>query len=114
MATRNPQNPMWRRAFDAVEEPARKRLEAAVGTAEFARVMMMALQTWTMVGKTGRAASTRLLHLANLPAHADLRRLSRQLGALEGKVDKIAAELELLQRRLDGSTSKAQAMRKTR
>jgi hypothetical protein len=114
MTMRNPQNPMWRRAFDAVEEPARKRLEAAVGTAEFARVMMAALQAWTVLGKTGRAASTRLLHLANLPAHADLRRLSRQLGALEGKVDKIGAEFELLQRRLDGSTSGIRATRKTR
>jgi len=105
---------MWRRAFDAVEEPARKRLEAAVGTQEFARVAMMLLSAWTTVGKTSRAASTRVLHLANIPAYADLRRLSRQLGALEGKADKIIAELEQLNRRLDGATPKIQGTRRTR
>jgi len=111
MEKKIPQNPMWRRAFDAVEQPARQRLEAAVGTQEFARVAMMLLSAWTTVGKTSRAASTRLLHMANIPAHADLRRLSRQLGALEGKVDKIVADLEQLNRRLDGSTPR---MRRTR
>jgi len=102
---------MWRRAFDAVEQPARQRIEAAVGTPEFARVAMTLLSAWTSVGKTSRAASTRLLHMANIPAHADLRRLSRQLGALEGKVDKLVADLEELNRRLDGSTPR---VRKTR
>ena len=110
----NPQNPMWRRAFDAVEAPARKRLEAAVGTNEFAQVMMTLLSAWTTVGKTGRAASARLLHLANLPAHADLRRLSRQLGALEGKVDKLAADLEQVSRRLDGTSPRAERFRRGR
>jgi hypothetical protein len=95
--------PLWRRAFDALEQPARKRAEALAGTAEFASVLLTLFQAWTAVTKTGRAASTRLLHLANLPAHADLRRLSRQVGALEGKVEKIAAELSELTRRLDGA-----------
>jgi len=111
MDKRTPQNPMWRRAFDAVEQPARQRIEAAVGTQEFARVAMTLLSAWTAVGKTSRAASTRVLHLANIPAHADLRRLSRQLGALEGKVDKIMAELEQLNRRLDGATTRVRRTR---
>ena len=114
MEKRIPQNPMWRRAFDADEEPARKRIEAAVGTQEFARVAMTLLSAWTTVGKTSRRASTGLLHLANIPAHADLRRLSRQLGALEGKVDKIIADLEQLNRRLDGATPKIQGTHGTR
>lgn len=105
---------MWRRAFDAVEAPARRRLEAAVGTNEFAQVMMTLLSGWTKVGKTGRAASTRLLYLANLPAHADLRRVSRQLGALEGKVDKLGSELEQLKRRLDGTSPRAERFRRGR
>ena len=111
MANQPPQNPMWRRAFDAVEQPARQRLEAAVGTQEFARVAMMLLSAWTTVGKTGRAATTRMLHVANIPAYTDLRRISRQLGALEGKVDKLVADLEELNRRLDGSSPR---VRKTR
>ncbi len=110
-AMQTPQNPMWRRAFDAVEQPARKRLEAAVGTPEFARVALTVLSLWTTVGKTGRAATTRLLHLANLPAHADLRRLSRQIGALEGKIDKLAADVAQLARRLDGGVPR---IRRTR
>ena len=111
MAKQPPQNPMWRRAFDAVEQPARQKIEAAVGTQEFARVAMTLLSAWTTVGKTGRAATTRMLHVANIPAYTDLRRISRQLGALEGKVDKLAADLEELNRRLDGSSPR---VRKTR
>ena len=111
MTKQPPQNPMWRRAFDAVEQPARQKIEAAVGTQEFARVAMTLLSAWTTVGKTGRAATTRMLHVANIPAYTDLRRISRQLGALEGKVDKLAADLEELNRRLDGSTPR---VRKTR
>ena len=114
MEKKIPQNPMWRRAFDAVEQPARQRLEAAVGTQEFASVAMMLLSAWTTVGKTSRAASTRLLHMANIPAHADLRRISRQLGSIEGKIDKLAADLDQLQRRVDGVTPKLSGARKTR
>ncbi|MGH7804902.1 MAG: hypothetical protein ACREQJ_11185, partial [Candidatus Binatia bacterium] len=47
------------------------------------------------------AASTTLLHLANLPAHADFRRLARQVGALEAKLEKLAADLERLGEKLD-------------
>lgn len=101
------QQPRWRRAFDSMEEPLRKRLEAAAGSAEFARVLLLLLEGWTAVGKTTRAASTRLLHVANLPAYADLRRLSRQLGALESRVEKIATNLERLSDRLDGSGPRA-------
>jgi hypothetical protein len=111
MAPPTSQKPLWRRAFDALEQPARKRIEAAVGTAEFASVLMIALQAWTAIGKTSRNASTRVLHLANLPAHADLRRLSRQVGALEAKVDKLAADLAQIARRFDGATPRVRKVR---
>jgi hypothetical protein len=58
------------------------------------------------VRRSARGTSTFLLHLANLPAHADLRRLSRQLGALENKVEKLAAEVDRVARSLEPRPAK--------
>jgi hypothetical protein len=99
-----PPPPLWRQAFDALEEPLRKRAEAMASTEEFGRVLMTAFTTWTSVSRTVRSTSTTLLHLANLPAHADFRRLARQVGALEAKLEKLAAELERLGDRLERET----------
>jgi hypothetical protein len=96
-------NPLWRKAFDAVERPLRDRVETVAGTQEFGRALMLAFGAWTTVGRTARGASTYLLHLGNLPAHADLRRLARQLGALENKVDKLTADLERIEGLLERS-----------
>ena len=96
------EEPQWRRAFDALEEPLRKRAEALAGTEEFSRALLAAFGAWTSVARGARSASTSLLHSANLPAHADLRRLARQLGALEGKLDTLAAAVDRLSERIDG------------
>jgi hypothetical protein len=93
-------NPLWRRTFDAVEKPLRERAEALAGTEEFGRALLIAFGAWTTARRAARGTSTWLLHLANLPAHADLRRLSRQVGALENKVDRLSAELERIAARL--------------
>ena len=94
-------NPRWREAFDSVERPLRERVEAIAGTEEFGRILVAAFGVWTTVRRATRGASTYLLHSANLPAHADFRRLARQLGALENKVDRLAADLERVERLLD-------------
>ena len=94
-------NPLWRQAFDAFEKPLRERAEALAGTEEFSRALMLAFSAWTTARKTARGASTYVLHLANLPAHADLRRLARQLGALENKVETLAAEVDRLARLIE-------------
>lgn len=96
-----PTDPLWRHAFDALEKPLRDRAEALAGTEEFSRALMAAFGVLTAARRGVRAASTKTLHLANLPAHADLRRLSRQLGTLENKVDKLASDLERVVRLLD-------------
>lgn len=95
------EEPQWRRAFDALEEPLRKRAEALAGTEEFSRVLLTAFGAWTSVARGARAASTSLLHSANLPAHADLRRLARQIGALEAKIEALDTALERLTERID-------------
>ena len=94
-------NPLWRQAFDAVEQPLRRRAEAVAGTEEFSRVLMTAFGVWTSARRGVLGASTTLLHLANLPAYADLRRLRRQLGHLENRIEKLDADLDRLARRID-------------
>lgn len=90
-----------RQVFDSVEEPLRQRVEAFASTEEYSRALLAAFGTWTMVARGARSLLGGLLHLANLPAHQDMRRLARQLGGLEGKVDHIAAELDRISSRLD-------------
>jgi hypothetical protein len=96
-----PTNPRWRQAFDAVEKPLRERAEAITGTEEFSRALMLLFGAATTVRRSARGASTYLLHLANLPAHADLRRLARQVGALENKVESLTAGLDRVTRLLE-------------
>ena len=105
--------PLWRQAFDSVEMPLRKRAEELASTEEFGRVLIAAFGAWTTVSRGMRSASTTALHMANLPAHADLRRLARQLGALEAKLEKLSAEVERLGDRLD-ATSDSHERRQTR
>jgi hypothetical protein len=96
-----PTNPRWRQAFDAVEKPLRERAEAIAGTEEFSRALMLLFGAVTTARRSARGASTYLLHLANLPAHADLRRLARQVGTLENKVEHLAAEVDRVARLLE-------------
>lgn len=90
-----------RQMFDAVEEPLRKKAEALTATEEFSRALFTALGAWSTVTRSARAVSSGVLHMANVPAYGDVRRLSRQVGALEAKIDKLASELERLASRLD-------------
>ena len=92
---------MLRQAFDSLEEPLRKRAEELAASREYGRTLYAALGVWAALARGSRRASTGLLHLVNLPAHADLRRLARQLGALEAKIEGVSLELERLSRRLD-------------
>jgi hypothetical protein len=93
--------PRWRQAFDALEEPLRKRAEELAGTEEFGRVLTVAFGAWTAITRNARGASATLLHLANLPAHTDFRRLARQVGSLENKIEKLAADVDRIGRRVE-------------
>lgn len=93
--------PLWRRAFDAVEIPLRERAESAASTAEFAQALLMLFSVTTTLGKAARSTSSRLWHVANLPSYSDLRRVFRQLGALENRLDRLTVEVERLAQRFD-------------
>jgi hypothetical protein len=98
--------PLWRKAFDAVEVPLRVRAESAASTAEFAQALLMLFQVSTTLGKAARSTSSRLWHVANLPSYSDMRRLFRQIGALENRLDRMNVEIERLARRLDELSAK--------
>lgn len=100
------QPPLWRRAFDAVEVPLRVHAESASSTAEFTQAMLTLFQVSTSLGKAARSTSSRLWHVANLPSYSDLRRLFRQVGALENRLDRMNLEIERLARRLDERPAK--------
>ncbi len=93
--------PLWRRAFDAIEVPLRVRAESTASTAEFAQTLLTLFQVTTVMGRAARSTSSRLWHVGNLPSYSDMRRLFRQLGAIENRLDRMSVEIERLARRLD-------------
>ena len=85
--------PLWRRAFDKIENPTGRRLESAVRSSGFALVLTEALRLERSAARRARATSTGILHLFDLPAHSDLVALSRRLARLEAEIRSRQTEL---------------------
>ncbi len=78
--------PLWRKGFDAVDRRIATPLEAATRSDAFGDALTVA---WRLRGRAQREVekqSRRALHLVNLPAATDVRRLSEQVAALRREV----------------------------
>ena len=86
-------SPAWRRAFDSVERRVASPLESATSSPDF----QVAAQTLRSAGRAiGRPINGVVawgLHLAGLPAHADMRALTRQLGDVQRELLAIRRDL---------------------
>jgi hypothetical protein len=85
--------PSLRDAYDAVERQVAPRAEALTHTEQAALVSALALRLRRDVGLRVDALSAQILHLANLPAGTDIKRLRRQIGDLDREVRKLRLEL---------------------
>lgn len=93
--------PVWRQMFDAFEKPMREYGSAVTNSPDFSEMMMNLSQNWSSLNEKTKESIAKLMHFSNLPAHSDLTKLSRQVGALTGKVETIAARLEEMGETLD-------------
>jgi hypothetical protein len=78
--------PGWRKAFDAVERRVAGPVESGVRTDAFNDAMTVVFRTRRGLQRTVERQMRHALHLANLPAATDVKRLSEQVAALHHEV----------------------------
>ena len=96
--------PLWRQAFDAVEQRVTPRAEELVRTETFAVGAALTRRAVTVARDTARGATTRFWHLLDLPAGTDVNRLRAQVGALDREVRRLTLHLENERRRTTEET----------
>jgi hypothetical protein len=82
--------PAWRRAFDKLERTVGEPLEDAVASQRYVDLVVKATKAQLAFNRIVKRAVddqiARALHLFNVPAYSDMRRLSRQLTTLTAEV----------------------------
>jgi hypothetical protein len=86
--------PLWVRAVHRLERAIGEPIEAAVRTETYFDLMTKATRTTKTVKRTVAGASTRGLHLLNLPAGTDVRRLREQLARMERRLNQLSEQVE--------------------
>jgi len=89
-----PERPLWRQVFDAVDRRVAGPVEAGARSDVFADALALAWRVQRRLRREAERQSARALHLLNLPAAADVRRLSRQVAALQREVRELSRERE--------------------
>jgi hypothetical protein len=85
--------PLWLRAVLRVERAIGEPVEAAVRTDTYFDLVTRVSRTAKTAKRTVGGASTRVLHLANLPAGSDMRRLREQLSRMERRINQLTEEI---------------------
>jgi hypothetical protein len=88
--------PKWRRVFDSAERRIGKPLENLVASPRYVDVALLGRRLRGTVTDALERPSAAVLHLFNLPALRDLRRLTHQVAALTNEVRQLAAGIEEL------------------
>jgi hypothetical protein len=96
------QRPVWRQVFDAIEQAVAPGLENAVRSDPFADFATVVTRLRSGVGRRAEQASRRALHLWNLPAGSDIKRVSDQIASLERRVRELSKRLEDLAEGIEG------------
>jgi hypothetical protein len=86
--------PLWRMAFDAAERCIAIPLESVVRSDLFFDVLAVSTRARRGAFVRTERLSRRALHLVNLPAGSDMRRLGDQVARLERRVVALSKQLE--------------------
>ena len=93
--------PLWLRAVYKVERAVGTRVEAAVRSDAYFDLVAESQRRQKQVRALAEGLSRRCLHLVNLPAGSDVRRLREQLGRMDRRllsIQKELAELDAVER----------------
>lgn len=89
--------PLWLRAVYRLERAIGEPLESALHSDTYFDVVSELLRVRRVYGRRVEGVSGRLLHLLNLPAGSDIRRVREQLGRVERRLAQLSRELEDLE-----------------
>lgn len=85
--------PLWLKAVYKLERAVGERVEAAVRSDTYFDLVATTQRRQRQVRALAEGASRRCLHLLNLPAGSDMRRLREQLGRMDRRLSAIQKEL---------------------
>lgn len=85
--------PSIRQVYGVFEQRITPVVETVVHSEQFGDATAVVGKLRKFIGKSIENTTTDLLHLANLPAGSDIKRLRRQIGALDYEVRKLRLEL---------------------
>jgi len=89
--------PLWLRVVLKVERTVGEPIEAAVRSDTYFDLVSTTTRVRRKVGGAAEGVSRRCLHLLNLPAGSDIRRLRQQLARMERRLNELShnvAELD--------------------
>ncbi len=89
-----PAAPLWLRAVYRLERAIGEPLEAALHSDTYFDLITEIMRVRSSTGRTLEGVSRRMLHLLNLPAGSDIRRVREQLASVERRLAAISKELD--------------------
>jgi len=85
--------PLWLRVVLKVERTVGEPIEAAVHSDAYFDLVSTTTRVRRKVGGAAEGVSRRCLHLLNLPAGSDIRRLRQQLARMERRLNELSHEV---------------------
>lgn len=88
--------PLWLQAVHRLERAVGEPIESAVRTDTYFDLVTKATRATKRARRTVVGTSTRVLHLFNLPADSDVRRMREQLARMERRLNQLSDDVSEL------------------
>jgi hypothetical protein len=86
--------PLWLRAVHRIERAVGEPVEAGVRTETYFNLMTTTMRTTKTAKRAVTGVSTRALHLLNLPAGTDVKRMREQMARMERRLNQLSEHVE--------------------
>jgi uncharacterized coiled-coil protein SlyX len=94
MSERKPRGPLWLRAVHRLERAVGEPVEAALHSDAYFDLVAEILRARGRTERALESLSRRVLHLVNLPAGSDIRRVREQLARMERRLVELSEDLD--------------------
>jgi hypothetical protein len=105
--------PLWLKAIYRVERTIGERVESAVRSDTYFDAISSVTRNYARTRRLAEGVSRECLHLLNLPAGSDIRRVREQLARMDRRLARITKEIADLQQAEAGSADGESRARRT-